>query len=259
MEQNRNKFIYVWKMKNNHPFYIGQGTKNRRGKLHTTMYKRAYDIHYSDRDKTPRILAVCQLKANKLIRMGEDYNVEIFLDDLTKEEADIIETVLIEHYGRVCFGCGILYNISAGPLSNDYKGPIKQTLMLEFPDMPVDSPEEITKRRQTRGAEVRGVKIEYCGMIFESKAALSRYLGMSKPAMEYRLNNDIPLDAPTRPKERMGRPRLFFDGVNKMCKDCEEIKSVAEFYKTKDNNSGYTSKCKDCLRGRYIRKELRNE
>lgn len=246
-------------MKNHQPFYIGQGTKNRKGTLVTTIYERAYATHFTDRNKESKAFAVCQLKANKLRSLGEDYNVEIFLDDLTKEEADVVETVLIEHYGRICYNCGILYNIKPGPLSNEYSYPTKPILLNEFQQLIYVSPDEIIKNRQKLGAERKGVKIEYDGIMFESKAALSRYLGMSKPAIKYRLNNNIPLNAPPSPKERMGRPRLFFDGVNKMCKECEEIKSVNEFYKTKDNNSGYTSKCKDCLRGRYIRKELRNE
>lgn len=53
---------------------------------------------------------------------------------------------------------------------------------------------------------------------------------------------------------RKNKTFVFFDGYNKICSKCKEIKSVDRFQKDKHKPSGYSSYCKDCRRNNKIKK-----
>ena len=71
-------------------------------------------------------------------------------------------------------------------------------------------PVNIEKMRQVQ-SDAKGVKLEWCGVAYRSKKELARFLGISPQLLNYRLNNNIPLDlVPDKgnnPNNKKGRRR----------------------------------------------------
>jgi len=236
-ENERQYYIYAWKMYENEvmvPFYIGKG-KYKNGILEKTRCRRAYEKHNRVSNSKRRVLAFCQLKANKLAREGTPHIVEILYHNLTNEEADEIEISLIKKYGRLFNDTGILYNLAIGG-PNCLKDPdvrkIHATAMSEM-DKTTQSKmmkermndpiylAKVSKETKERmndpeykkewlaifrspdniehlrevHSTLTGIKLEHKGVMYRSKKELARFLGISSQLLSYRLKNDIPLDA----------------------------------------------------------------
>jgi hypothetical protein len=112
-----NYYIYIWRLSDQDNsgqiFYVGQG-KYRKGILERTRCARAYSVHNRISNSKKRILAFCQLKANKLKLEGTPHIVEILKHNLTMSEANELEIELIKKLGRKFNNTGVLYNISEG-------------------------------------------------------------------------------------------------------------------------------------------------
>lgn len=102
-------YVYIhYRNDNGTPFYVGRGKKYE-GRLDTPgEYQRAYEKGINDRsDFWHRIV-------NKA-----GYTVEIFLDELTYEEAYHKEIELVKLYGRRNIGKGPLVNLTDGGEGNE--------------------------------------------------------------------------------------------------------------------------------------------
>lgn len=99
----RSYFVYAhYKADTNEIFYIGIG-KKRRGTLHSQIYGRAYQCANSMRNY---LWIRCYNKHGRIVK--------ILYDNLTELECKSKEIELIDRFGRLVDGSGILCNISAG-------------------------------------------------------------------------------------------------------------------------------------------------
>ena len=105
-------YVYAYLREDNTPYYIGKGKSSRAWVTHRRL---------NDSDLTPR----------------NESQVSILAHRLTSEEADILETKLVELYGRKDLGTGILRNMTSGGKGAPGNKPSMET---------------IEKRRATRRA-----------------------------------------------------------------------------------------------------------
>lgn len=105
MYMTNNNFVYIWRESGlgGLPFYIGQGV-HRKGNTLRQKYYRMYAKHRHH----------VQWKWDSL----EFPIAEVHSDNLTKEEADSLERLLINRLGRIDNNTGILLNITEGGDAN---------------------------------------------------------------------------------------------------------------------------------------------
>lgn len=233
-----NHYIYVWKEAgvagSGLPFYIGQG-KHQRSK-----YVRAHAIHWNANKR----LAYCQNKANKLAKLGTPHVVEILYDNLSIEEANRLEILLIKRLGRINIGTGILTNLSDGGEVNPMNCPIVRQKQLDA----VNSPEHrANKSAKSKANSLKpgwlewnrnmmtekmndseyysewyskftseenieklrsthgGNKISHNGIEYRSIRELARFLGISSQLLRFRIKNNIPYDLTPSKANRKGK------------------------------------------------------
>lgn len=175
-------YIYVWKeSKFGLPFYIGQGRHSGYKISNKKRYSRAYKTHYNG-NKNTNVLAYCQNVANKLESLGTPHTVEILYDNLTLEEVNNMEKLLIKRLGRRNIKTGILCNLTDGGEQN-----------------PMD--DETIKRKHKELMESKEQRMKqkckpyiFNGIKYYSKNELARTLGISKQLLTYRERNNIPFD-----------------------------------------------------------------
>lgn len=107
---NNDHYVYMWKypegINDGVAFYVGQGKYNEKYK-----YKRAHAIHYQD-SKRRRSYAQCVF--DKLTLEGAKPIIVIVADDLTVDEANTLERLLIAEHGRRNINTGVLCNLTEG-------------------------------------------------------------------------------------------------------------------------------------------------
>lgn len=289
---DREYYIYVWRLPGlddqNNIFYVGRG-KYMKGILEKTRCARAYAIHNRVSNSKKRILAYCQLKANKLRLEGTPHIVEILRHNLTKHEADEIEIALIKTLGRKFNNTGLLYNISEGGdvnpmndenIKNIFNVSVKnvdrsnQSMLMKkkmsipcereklskltFENMnnpeykriwleKVKSTDNIEKIRQVH-SDLNGIKIEHNNIIFKSKKELARYLKISSQLLNFRLKNNIPIDALVNKGNNFNKKKEnpYVDSEYNKCHTCGEIKNKLLFSKNSSSSTGVRSNCKKC-------------
>lgn len=240
MSKERNHYIYRWVDPNtNLPFYIGQGKhKYSHGK---SKYIRAFSVHLINRSKSK---AYCQNKADKLLILGTPHLVEIIHDDLTVDEANSLEILLISQYGRQNIGTGILTNLTDGGEINPMNCPLvrqKQLLAVNSPahranksikgKIRSQNPEWIEWNKRMMLGKMNdptyyekwyanftslenieklrethgGTKIQYNNVEYRSIRELARVLGISPQLLRYRIKNNIPFDVIPSKANRKGK------------------------------------------------------
>ena len=173
----RQHYIYVWKEdKFGLPFYIGQGRHSGYSDSNKKKYLRSITIHYNDKKR--KTLAYCQNVANKL---KTNHIVEILYDNLTLEEVNKMESLLIKRLGRRNNGTGILCNLTDGGDVN----PMDDISVKSKHKQIMKSPEYLAKQK-CKSITVDGVE-------YYSKREAARKLGISRQLLKYRLNAGIPL------------------------------------------------------------------
>lgn len=107
----KNYFVYIWREAgiagSGLPFYVGQGA-HRTGGTDRQKYYRMYAKH------RPHI----QWKWDALAEAGTEPEAVIHADNLTKDEANAMEQLLIQRLGRIDNRTGILLNIADGGDAN---------------------------------------------------------------------------------------------------------------------------------------------
>lgn len=160
-----NHYIYIWKEQgvagSGLPFYVGQGKHCFDGRK--DVYRRASQTHHRE---------YCQLKANKLARLGTPHVVEILHDHLTQEEANALEKTLIKRLGRRVNNTGILTNIQEGGHFNPWESSRDKLL---------DAMK--SEKRSRKISEKVSKKITYEGVEYQSKTHLANHLGITLPAL----------------------------------------------------------------------------
>lgn len=141
MERNYNVYILI-DPRTKLPFYVGKGKGNR-----YCQHKKEYDrqIEYYNRIyKHPILqLSLKHLVFNELSQLKLDYEYEI-IENLTEEEAFILEQGLIAWLGRKVCGNGILTNLLSGGKKGDlyfndqvlielYRNDLLRGHLLKFP------------------------------------------------------------------------------------------------------------------------------
>lgn len=189
-------YIYVWKeSKFGLPFYIGQGRHAGYKITNAKRYKRSITIHYNG--KKGGKLAYCQLVFNKLLTNNIIPVVEILYDNLTLDEANNMEVLLIKRLGRRNIKTGILCNLTDGGTQN-----------------PMDDINIRKKHKELMATKEQAMKQKckpyvFNGVEYYSKNELSRTLGISKQLLTYRERNNIPFDLkPDKGNDPNGRKLL---------------------------------------------------
>lgn len=241
MNQPNNHYVYIWKEPgvagSGLPFYVGQGTH-----MKGTRYFRSVERHVSNsmingksinrRDARPTF---CQKKADKLARLGTPHEVVIHTDNLTQEEANDLEILLISRLGRRDLGTGILCNLTDGGHTNNFTSPItrynhlkavrseanRQRVStwvrdrLKDPTIRQNHLDALDKHRKRR-------RVEHNGKEYLSVAELSETLGIKPATVLQRVN------AGRDPSREMGgnKRKILYDGV--------EYNSLTELAKAYD-------------------------
>lgn len=175
-------YIYVWKeSKFGLPFYIGHGRHSGYKITNKKRYLRAYRTHYNGQ-KSKDVLAYCQRVADSLALKGTPHTVEILYDNLTLEQVNNMERILIKRLGRRNIKTGILCNLTDGGEQN-----------------PMDDADIKKKHKELMGTKEQSMKQKcksyvFNGIEYYSKNELSRTLGISKQLLTYRERNNIPFD-----------------------------------------------------------------
>lgn len=199
---SNNHFIYLWVEQQGEskiPFYVGQGTH-----MKGTKYFRALDRHVSrgfGKNRTTARPSFCQLKADKLKREGNPHLVEILFDNLTKEEANKLETDLILHIGRRDLGLGTLCNLTNGGESYTFDSPITRENHLKAVQTEenrkrvsdwiterLKDPEIRDKQLKQLNSVVPRRKVTHKGIEYASVAELSKQLDVLPATIIARLN-----------------------------------------------------------------------
>ncbi len=141
MERKYNVYILI-DPRTKLPFYVGKGTGKRYG-----QHKKEYDkqIEYYNRIyKYPVLqLSLKHLVFNELSELNLDYEFEI-IENLTEQEAFILEQGLIAWLGRKICGNGILTNLLSGGKNGNlyfddqalielYRNDLLRENLLKFP------------------------------------------------------------------------------------------------------------------------------
>lgn len=223
MINTRNHYVYIWSEPGTAgsgvPFYVGQG-QHRPGRTHKTKYKRAYAKHKTHCSgvwqNTP-----AQDKFEAISACGQQPQVAIHTDDLTKDEADALEILLIERLGRVIAGTGVLLNQTSG--TNEFPATCAYTRDTLFaaarhPDAVarrvssfkswINDPDKSAEWRKTvaspehsvKLSKAQGTSIEYNGVLFPSIRKLAEHLGTDHALIRNRIKRGVPLDTPADPK-----------------------------------------------------------
>lgn len=103
-------------------FYVGQGKHGKQSK-----YARAHAIHYQDKKRRK---SYAQNVFDKIIQNGYEPIIEIINDNLTIEEAHLIERELILKFGRRDMGTGTLCNLTDGGDINPMNDPVVRLAQL---------------------------------------------------------------------------------------------------------------------------------
>ena len=240
---NRVHYIYIWKESgvagSGLPFYVGQGKyQYSHGK---SKYIRAYSTHLINKGKRK---AYCQNKADKLAKLGTPHVVEILYDNLTIDEANELEKLLISRLGRISIGTGILTNLSEGGEVNPMNCPDirKKQLAGVNTDSHKARMSEISKSRSLEPGWLEwnrnmmtekmndpeyykhwyakftseenieklrsthgGTKIVHNGIEYRSIRELARVLGISSQLLRFRIKNNIPFDLVPSKANRKGK------------------------------------------------------
>ena len=107
-----NKYIYRYTdPSRNEVIYIGQGTKSK------NEFARSR-VHVKRKDKHP-----FTQRLQKMAREGVQPVIEILIEGIDKELADLIETEAIDKYGRKDLGKGPLLNLTDGGDGGKHLGP----------------------------------------------------------------------------------------------------------------------------------------
>lgn len=124
--ESKDHYVYVWKypenMNDGKMFYVGQGKHGNKSK-----YARAHAIHYQDKKRRK---SYAQNVFDKIIRSGYEPIIEIISDNLTIEEAHLVERDLILQFGRRDIGTGILCNLTEGGDINPMNDPVVRVKQL---------------------------------------------------------------------------------------------------------------------------------
>lgn len=207
MNQQNNHYVYIWKEPgvagSGLPFYVGQGTH-----MKGTKYFRSVERHVSKcivngkainrRDARPTF---CQKKADKLARQGTPHEVVIHSDNLTQEEANELEILLISRLGRRDLGTGLLCNLTDGGHSNNFSSPITRANHLKavrsdenrdrvskWVNDRLKDPEILKTHLETLDKHRKRRKVDYCGKEYCSIAELSDELGIKQATVLRRIN-----------------------------------------------------------------------
>jgi len=201
-----NHYIYVWKEQgicgSGLPFYIGQGTHSKRNN-YEKLYQRAYEVHKSSKNG----LSYCQLKANKLARNGVPHIVEILYDNLTQDEANILEITLIKRLGKKIDKTGILYNICDGGYINIFESEYVRKKQKECCNTPealenkskamkkvLEDPAKYEKRKEQLLKAIKKTKVIHNGTEYESIKECEKALEIPEGTGRNRLLKGFPID-----------------------------------------------------------------
>jgi hypothetical protein len=204
-----NHYIYIWKEQgvagSGLPFYVGQGTHESD---RNEKYRRSIQTHYTNN----KVYSFGQHKANKLARLGTPHVIEILYDDLTQDEANKLEKTLISRLGRRLDNTGILCNISEGA---DFKPHSNSEIYRKWLKARRARTEEIMNdpilydKWYNALVEANGQKIEYNGIVYSSKVALAKHLGIGYECLNSRLRDGVKLDADVKERKK----EFEFEGV----------------------------------------------
>ncbi len=277
MREDRRHYVYAWlNPTSDLPFYIGVGS-HLNGIKTQTKYARAYHIHYADGSK--KRLAFCQLQANKLASNGTPHIVKILYDDLTLDERMKYERELINEYGRRTENNGILCNVTEGGESNPmHIQSVKEKhskIMKTIVNIPTVTQETKENNRvkalanmrdpeyrskwnaivlseenleKLRNSQPNSKTINFKGLEYRSVAELSRHLKISKSLLQYRIKNNIPLDASVSKSNTFSRKKgPSKNKLTRKCVKCLSIKDLNEFCPYSRGNKLHHSKlCAEC-------------
>lgn len=111
MEKKYNVYILI-DPRNKQPFYVGKG-KGKRYKQHKKEYEKQIE-YFTKIYKFPvPQLSLKHLVFHELSELNQEYEFEI-IENLTEDEAFLLEQALIAWFGRKICGNGILTNLLSG-------------------------------------------------------------------------------------------------------------------------------------------------
>lgn len=230
----KNHYVYIWKEPgvagSGLPFYVGQGKHNESNGF-ISKYKRAHAKHKT-RLNGEWINTPAQERFDTIVKSGATPVIEIHIDNITKQEADDVEILLISRLGRVVAGTGILLNTTSGNdespstckfckdklMTSAHKAESKAKRIDSFKQW-INDEEKSKEWREKVASDEHSVKlsaalgdsIEYNGIIYPSIRALARYLGVNKTLIRNRIKNGIPLDTPAN-KKYTNVPEIEYNG-----------------------------------------------
>ncbi len=146
METNYNVYLLI-DPRTKLPFYVGKG-KGKRYSQHLKEYEKQID-YFSNLFKYPKLqLSLKHLIFYELSELNLEYEFQV-IENLTEEDAYLLEEVLIAWFGRKICGNGILTNLQAGgkdgSLSFDDQNLIEIYQKKELLDIVVKYPKTSTK------------------------------------------------------------------------------------------------------------------
>lgn len=218
-----NHYVYIWKEPgvagSGLPFYVGQG-KHKESNGFRSKYKMAHAKHKT-RLNGQWVNTPAQDRFDSIMTTGLTPVIEIHSDNITKQEADALEILLIARLGRVIAGTGILLNTTSendeSPstckyckdkvMASAHKQESKVKRVDSFKQW-INDPEKSKGWREKVASEEHSAKlseaigdaIEYNGVLYPSIRALARHLGTNKTAIRNRIKRGIPLDTPSDAK-----------------------------------------------------------
>ena len=190
-------YVYFWSHKDYGILYVGQGTQGKHP-AHSQKYSRAYAKHKNS--------SIAGFLKNKNIKQ----DITILSDNLTKEEADLKETYLINFFGRKFDKSGCLLNVADGGRTSKPVKLMKKIVVngIEFESIAAcaryygvshgkichclrDGREIVSEHRGKR-------QIEYNGTTYNSLVELSKHFNLTEASVSYRLEKNIPLESQLR-------------------------------------------------------------